>query len=96
VRVFWASMGLVLYVYLMLILARIVLDTTRQFARGWRPVGVAALGIETVYLTTDPPVLLLRRLIPPLRLGPVSLDLSIMVLIVILFILRSIMLGLAG
>lgn len=35
---------------------------------------------------TDPPVKLLRRLIPPLNLGAVRLDLSIMVLLLLAFI----------
>jgi len=87
--VFWAAVGLALHIYVVLVLARIVIETTRQFARRWRPAGTAALGIEAVYLSTDPPVHLLRRLIPPLRLGGISLDLSIMVLIIILLILQS-------
>ena len=66
---FWSVIAFVLYLYLLLILARIVVDVTRQFARSWRPVGVAAVGLELVYASTDPPVKLLRRLIPPVRLG---------------------------
>ena len=34
-----------------------------------------------VYIATDPPVKLLRRLIPPLRIGAVSIDLSVMILL---------------
>jgi YggT family protein len=34
-----------------------------------------------VYIVTDPPVKALRRLVPPLRLGGMSLDLSIMILL---------------
>jgi YggT family protein len=63
------------------VLARFVVEATRQFARSWRPVGVAAVGIELVYIATDPPVKLLRRLIPPLRIGAVNLDLSVMILL---------------
>ena len=77
-----------LYLYSSLILARVVIETTRQFARTWRPAGVAAVGIEVVYLTTDPPVKPLRRLIPPLRLGSVSLDLSILILLLAILGLR--------
>jgi YggT family protein len=54
---------------------------TRQFARSWRPAGIAAIGIELVYLATDPPIRAIRRLVPPLRIGSVSLDLSIMILL---------------
>jgi YggT family protein len=77
----WNVVAYLLYLYLILVLARVIIETTRQFARKWRPAGIAAVGIEVVYLTTDPPVRALRRLIPPLHLGPVSLDLSILVLL---------------
>jgi len=35
---------------------------------------------------TDPPVKLLRRLIPPLTIGAVRFDLSIMVLLLVAFL----------
>jgi YggT family protein len=36
-----------------------------------------------VYTITDPPLKALRRLIPPLRLGSITLDLSFLVLVVL-------------
>ena len=87
---------MVLYVYLVLVLARVVIETTRQFARNWRPAGYAALGVEAVYVTTDPPVRLLRKLVPPVRLGQVSLDLSILILLIAIVALRSLMLQLGS
>ena len=79
---FWDIVGYVLYVYLLVILARFVVEITRQFARAWRPAGVAAVGLELVYVATDPPIRLLRRLIAPLQLGSLRLDLSIMILLI--------------
>ena len=79
---FWDIVGYVLYVYLLVILARFVVEITRQFARAWRPAGIAAVGVELVYVATDPPIRLLRRLIPPLQLGSLRLDLSIMILLI--------------
>ena len=90
----WGVVGYVLYVYIVLILARIVLEWTRQFARAWRPVGVAAVGVELVYTVTDPPIRLLRRLVPPLHLGTVSLDLSVIILLIALIVLRLVALSL--
>jgi YggT family protein len=81
VSLVWGLVGYVLYLYILVVLARFVVEATRQFARSWRPVGVAAVGIELVYIATDPPVKLLRRMIPPLRIGAVSLDLSVMILL---------------
>jgi YggT family protein len=65
-------------------------DWTRQFARSWRPVGVAAVGVELVYMATDPPIRLLRRLVPPLQLGTVSLDLSVIILLIVLIAVHQV------
>ena len=86
----WGVIGYAIYLYIVLILARIVLDWTRQFARSWQPVGTAAVGVELVYSVTDPPIRLLRRLVPPLQLGTVSLDLSVIILLIVLIVLRQV------
>jgi YggT family protein len=77
----------VLQIFFFLLIARLVLDYVQMFARSWRPKGVVLLIAEIVYTTTDPPLRALRKVIPPLRLGGVSLDLSFLVLIVIVQIL---------
>jgi YggT family protein len=92
----WSVVALVLYLYFLMIVARVVIDVTRQFARSWRPAGVAAIGLEAVYSSTDPPVKLFRRLIPPVRLGPVSLDLSAWILLIAILALRWLALSLAS
>jgi YggT family protein len=84
----FAIIALVLLVFYLLILARVVLDMTRSFARSWRPTGAAAIGFELIYLSTDPPVKALRRLIPPLRIGPVAIDLSVWLLLIAIYLLR--------
>jgi YggT family protein len=91
----WGVVGYALWVYILLILARIVFEWTRQFARKWRPAGAAAVGMEVVYTATDPPIRLLRRLVPPLQLGTVSLDLSVIILLIVLIALRVVALTFA-
>jgi YggT family protein len=86
----WGVVGYAIYLYIVLVIARIVLDWTRQFARRWRPAGAAAVGVELVYIATDPPIKLLRRLVPPLQLGTVSLDLSVIILLIVLIVLRQV------
>lgn len=93
---FWASVGLALLVFYLIVVARLIAETTRSFAHSWRPVGLTAVGLEVVYTITDPPIKLLRRLIPPLRIGGASIDLSVIVLFVILWILRVIVESLAA
>ena len=44
-----------------------------------------AVTLETIYTVTDPPVRLFRRIIPMVRIGGLGLDLSIMVLLLVVF-----------
>jgi YggT family protein len=88
VRLAFAIIALALLIFYLLILARVVLDMTRSFARSWRPTGAVAMGLELIYLSTDPPVKALRRLIPPLRIGPVAIDLSVWLLLIAILLLR--------
>lgn len=70
-------------VYWLLLLGRLIVELVRSFARDWRPTGVAVVVIEAIFTATDPPIKLLRRLIPPLPLGPVRLDLSLMIVMLV-------------
>ena len=80
---------LVLWLFLVLLIARLVLDYIQMFARSWRPSGPLLVLAEVVYTVTDPPLKALRRVIPPLRIGQVSLDLSFLVLFVLVWIAIS-------
>jgi YggT family protein len=79
-----------LFFFWLLLLARIVAEMVRSFARQWVPVGSSAVALEVIFTATDPPVKLLRRVIPVVRIGGVGLDLSIMVLLLVVFILMSV------
>jgi len=70
----------VLQLFLFALLARLILDYIRMFARNWRPKGISLMLVELVYSITDIPMRFVGRYIPPLRLGAVSLDLSFIVL----------------
>ncbi|MDQ4118856.1 YggT family protein [Pseudonocardia endophytica] len=80
----------VLFFFWLLLAARIVVEMVRTFARQWVPAGGSAVALEVIFTVTDPPVKLLRRVIPVVRIGGVGLDLSIMVLLLVVFILMSI------
>jgi YggT family protein len=85
----------VLLVFLILLFARFVVDWVMVLARSWRPAGVVAAGLEVVYAVTDPPLKAIRKVIPPLNLGTIRLDLGFMVLLIAVFILRGIVDSLA-
>lgn len=72
--------------YFFALWARFILDLIRTFNRSWRPHGVSMVASEAVYSLTDPPIKFFRRLIPPLRMGPVALDLGFSVTMLICLI----------
>ena len=86
---FWQIVSSVLLVFLVLLFARFVVDWVMVLARSWRPSGVVAAGLELVYSTTDPPLKAIRRVIPPLNLGSIRLDLGFMVLLIAVLVLKN-------
>ena len=80
---------IVLMIYWLILIARLVFDFVQIFARSWQPSGPVLLIAEFVYTITDPPLRALRKVIPPLRLGGVSLDLAFLVLILGVQLLMS-------
>ncbi len=80
-----------LSIYLIVLIARIVVDYVFIFARDWRPTGVVLVLVEGIYTVTDPPLRLLRRFIPPLRIGGVSLDLAFTVLFILVIALIQVL-----
>ena len=78
-----SSVYLLLWLFFVLLIARLVLDYVQMFARSWRPSGPLLVIAEVVYTVTDPPLRALRKVIPPLRIGRSRLDLSFLVLVVL-------------
>jgi YggT family protein len=77
----------VLYLFLLFLIGRLVLDYVRQFARSWRPTGVVLVLAEVTYSVTEPPLKLLRRFIPNVRLGNLAFDLSFTVLFLVVLVM---------
>jgi len=70
----------VLWIYLLILIGRMIFGWVQAFSRSWSPHGVLLVLAEGVFTLTDPPLRFLRRYIRPVRLGSVALDLSFMVL----------------
>lgn len=80
----------VLQIFVLILIARIVIEMIQSFSRNFQPPRWFIYIAEPLFMITDPPVKALRRVIPPLRLGNVSLDMSVIVLFIILSVLRAI------
>jgi YggT family protein len=89
--IFLRILGLIVFLFLIALILRLVFDWIQVFSREWRPRGVVLLLAEPVYSVTDPPLRALRRVIPPLRLGQIQLDLAFTVLFLITIILLGIL-----
>jgi len=88
--------GFALFLFWLLLIARIVVEFIRSFSRDWHPRGVTVVILEAIMTVTDPPVNLLRRVIPQLTIGSVRLDFYIMVLLLLAFIGMQLAFGAAA
>jgi len=90
VRLIAAILNGALVLYILVLLARLVLEWVPFFNREWRPKGVGLIAAEIVYTITDPPIRLFRRLIPPLRVGAIAIDFGFALTMLLCFVLLSI------
>jgi len=81
----------VVWAFLALLFVRFIIDWVMVFARNWRPKGFVAAVLELAYSATDPPLRLLRRLIPPLRLGSFALDIAFLLLFIACYVLIDVL-----
>jgi YggT family protein len=82
---------LVVFLFFVSLIIRLVFDWIQVFSRDWKPRGIVLVAAEGVYSVTDPPLRALRRVIPPLRLGAVQLDLAFTVLFLVVLILLGVL-----
>ena len=75
-----AILYVVAFAFFVMLWIRLVLSWVQHFAQDWRPRGPVLLVAEGAYTITDPPLRAIRRLIPPLRIGALQLDVAFMVL----------------
>lgn len=54
----WFGWGLsvLINLYMMVLFARVILDWSQFFARGWRPSGILLVLANVLYALTDPPI----------------------------------------
>jgi YggT family protein len=79
-----------LFCFIALLWIRLIVEWVQVFARSWRPQGAVLLLLEGVFSVTDPPVRSVRRIVPPLRLGGVAIDLSLMLVLIGAYVLKAV------
>jgi len=80
----------VLWLYLLLLIGRLIFDMLQNYSRSWSPSGLLARVAEVIFTATDPPLRFLRRYLRPVRLGSVALDLSYTLLFLVIIVLLSV------
>ena len=89
-QIFGQTLFVILYVFIAMLWIRFIVDWVQVFARRWEPRGPVLVALEGVYTATDPPIVALRRVVPPLRIGSVALDLSFLIVMVSAFLLLNV------
>ncbi len=89
-QIFGQTLYIILFVFIALLWVRFIVDWVQVFARQWEPRGPLLVALEGVYSATDPPIVALRRVIPPLRIGSVALDLSFLLVMVAAWLLLNV------
>ena len=80
----------VVFLFFLTLIGRLVFDWVQVLSREWRPKGAVLVVAELVYTVTDPPLRLLRRVIPSINLGGMRIDIAFLVLMVITSLLMTI------
>jgi YggT family protein len=65
-----------LQIFFYLMIARFIAELVMSFNRSWRPSGLLLPILDITYTITDPPLKFVRRFVPPIQLGGISLDLA--------------------
>ena len=88
-----AALGLQIFlrVYTLFLWGRFIIDWIRALVPTFRPTGVVLLVFELISSVTDPPLKAIRRVIPPIPLGQVRLDLALFVCLIACWVLISLL-----
>jgi YggT family protein len=73
-----------LQLFLVTLFLRLILDYARMAAPAWRPKGILLPAADFVYAVTDKPLRFVRRFVKPLRIGGISIDLSMLILFIVI------------
>lgn len=75
-----AIIGLIIYfilwLFLLFMIGRMILSWVPVLVRDWQPRGALLVVAEAIYTVTDPPLRLLRKVLRPVRIGNMMLDIA--------------------
>jgi YggT family protein len=80
----------VLWIFLMILFGRMILSWIPVLVRDWQPRGPMLVLAEVIYSITDPPLKALRKVLRPVRVGNMMLDLAFIGLAILVSILMQV------
>jgi YggT family protein len=86
-------LNIALNLFVAVMWVRLIVDLIASLNRGWRPKGLWLVIAEVSFVITDPPIKLVRKVIPPLRLGGASLDFAWSIVLLAAIILSYVVVG---
>lgn len=89
-RIVGYTIDWVLWIFLLILFARMILSWVPVLVRDWQPRGPMLVVAEVIYSITDPPLRLLRKVLPPVRIGNMMLDLAFIGLALLISILMRV------
>jgi YggT family protein len=83
-----------LQVFSFALIGRFIVDLVLSLNRSWRPKGLVVVIVESLYTVTDPALRLVRKIIPPVRLGVIQLDFGWTILLIAIMFAQRLVLSL--
>jgi YggT family protein len=80
----------VLWIFLLVLFARMILSWVPVLVRDWEPRGPMLIFAEIIYSITYPPLRALRKVLRPVRVGNMMLDLAFIGLAILVSILMQV------
>ncbi|MDI6100984.1 YggT family protein [Actinoplanes sp. NEAU-A12] len=84
-----ALVSLVLLLVQLLLVVRVVLDWSVMLAGPAMPGSARSKALDVIYKITEPMLAPVRKVLPPLRAGGISIDLAFIVVFLAISIIRS-------
>ena len=82
---------ILLNVYLGLLFVRALMSWVPLFAPNWRPRGPILVIFEIIYTLTDPPLKFVSRVIRPVHIGSVGLDMGFLVVVLAIIVAQRVL-----
>lgn len=80
---------LLLLLFLLCLMIRVVHDWIKTLTSAWNPKGIIFYFFNLAFKITNPVILKAQKMLPPLRIGNFSLDLSLIALFMLVNLLMN-------